>query len=153
MLGAIVSLLLVVASAYAVTQVGGVITLLFIAAVLFLAYRRLSLLAFTTTFTVLLAAYTVLGAGGAPAGIWKGVLWLALAGLWLLNVRPLRKQLLTRPFMNTYLKLLPTMRSEERRVGKECISHWRRHRELKNATWRGHAITARTHRRNTKITP
>ncbi len=51
MLGAIVSLMLVVAAAYAVTQVGGVITLLFIAAVLFLAYRRLSLLAFTVTFT------------------------------------------------------------------------------------------------------
>src|SRR5438067_2339172 len=113
MLGAIVSLLLVVAAAYAVTQVGGVITLLFIAAVLFLAYRRLSLLAFTTTFTVLLAAYTVLGAGGAPAGIWKGFLWLALAGLWLLNVRPLRKQLITRPFMKTYLKLLPTMSHTE----------------------------------------
>src|SRR5438105_13466367 len=65
MLGAIVSLLLVVAAAYAVTQVGGVITLLFIAAVLFLAYRRLSLLAFTTTFTVLLAAYTERGPAGA----------------------------------------------------------------------------------------
>jgi hypothetical protein len=38
MLGALISLTLVVAAAYAVTQVGGVITLLFIAAVLFLAY-------------------------------------------------------------------------------------------------------------------
>ena len=54
MLGAIVSLLLIAAAAFAVTQVGGLITLLFIAAVLFLAYRRLSLLAFTVTFTVLL---------------------------------------------------------------------------------------------------
>ena len=45
MLGAIITLLLVAAAAYAVTQVGGVITLLFIAAVLVLAYRRLSLLA------------------------------------------------------------------------------------------------------------
>src|SRR5258707_474256 len=42
MLGAIVSLMLVVAAAYAVTQVGGGINLLFIAAVLFLAYPRLS---------------------------------------------------------------------------------------------------------------
>ena len=69
MLGAIVSLLIVVAAAFAVTKIGGIITLLFIAALVFLAYRRLSLLAFTVTFTVLLAAYTVLG---APAGIWKG---------------------------------------------------------------------------------
>jgi hypothetical protein len=72
MLGAIITLLLVAAVAYAVTQVGGVITLLFIAAVLFLAYRRLSLLAFTATFTVLLAAYTLLGAPGVAAGIWRG---------------------------------------------------------------------------------
>src|SRR5256884_7063050 len=114
MLGAIVSLLLVVAAAYAVTQVGGVITLLFIAAVLSLACRRLSILAFTTTFTMLLAAYTVLGAGGAPAGTWRGFLWLLLAGLWLLNVRPLRKQLITRRFMKTFLKLLPTMSQTEK---------------------------------------
>src|SRR5947199_5122650 len=108
MLGAIVSLLLVVAAAYAVTQVGGVITLLFIAAVLFLAYRRLSLLAFTTTFTVLLAAYTVLGAGGAPAGIWKGFLWHSLAGRWLLLVRPLRKQRCTRTTVKALQQLQPT---------------------------------------------
>ena len=97
MLGAIVTLLLVVAAAFAVTQIGGVITLLFIAAVLLLAYRRLSLLTFTATFTVLLAAYTWLGAASAPAGIWKGFLWVMLARLWLLNVRPLRKALITRP--------------------------------------------------------
>src|SRR5262252_7667972 len=103
MLGAVISLLVVLAAAYALTQIGGVITLLFVAAVLFLAYRRLSLLA----FTVLLAAYTWLGASGAPAGLWKGFLWILLAGLWLLNVRPLRKALITRPFLKTYLKLLP----------------------------------------------
>src|SRR5215471_18307657 len=109
MLGAVISLLVVLAAAYAVTQIGGIITLLFIAAVLFLAYRRLSLLAFTATFTVLLVAYTVLGASSAPAGVWKGLLWVLLACLWLLNVRPLRKALITRPFMKTYLKLLPRM--------------------------------------------
>ena len=49
MLGAIVWLVLLAAAAFAVTQVGGLITLVFIAAVLFLAYRRLSLLTFTVT--------------------------------------------------------------------------------------------------------
>ena len=131
MLGAIVSLLLVVAAAYAVTQVGGVITLLFIAAVLFLAYRRLSLLAFTVTFTVLLAAYTALG---APAGIWKGFLGVLLAGLWLLNVRPLRKVLITRPFMKTYLKLLPTMSQTE----KEAL-------EAGTVWWDGELFTGAPH--------
>src|ERR1700730_6921384 len=124
MLGAIVSLLLVVAAAYAVTQVGGVITLLFIAAVLFLAYKRLSLLTFTATFTLLLAAYTILGAASAPAGIWKGFLGLLLASLWLLNVRPLRKALITRRFMKTYLKLLPAMSQTEREALEAGTVWW-----------------------------
>jgi acyl-CoA dehydrogenase len=124
MVGAILSLLLVVATAYAVTQIGGVITLLFIAAVLFLAYRRLSLLAFTVTFTVLLAAYTVLGASSAPAGVWKGLLWVLLASLWLLNVRPLRKALITRPFMKAYLKLLPSMSQTEKEALEAGTVWW-----------------------------
>src|SRR5579864_2295976 len=121
MAGAIVTLLLVLAAAYALTQVGGLITLVFIAAVLFLAYRRLSLLAFTVTFTVLLALYTT---AGAPAGIWKGLLWVLLAGLWLLNVRPLRKSLITRPFMAAYLKLLPAMSQTEREALEAGTVWW-----------------------------
>jgi acyl-CoA dehydrogenase len=124
MLGAIVSLILVVAAAYAVTQVGGVITLLFIAAILFLAYRRLSLITFTATFTVLLAAYTWLGASSAPAGIWKGFLWVLMAALWLLNLRPLRKALITRPFMKTYLKLLPAMSQTEKEALEAGTVWW-----------------------------
>src|SRR4030088_828480 len=131
MLGALLSLTLVVAAAYAVTQVGGVITLLFIAAVLFLAYRRLSLLTFTVTFTVLLFAYTLLG---APAGIWKGFLGLLLAGLWLLDVRTPRKALLTRPFMRTYLKLLPAMSQTE----KEAL-------EAGTVWWDGELFTGAPH--------
>jgi acyl-CoA dehydrogenase len=124
MLGAVLSLILVVAAAYAVTQIGGVITLLFIAAVLFLAYRRVSLLVFTLTFTVLLAAYTALGASSAPAGVWKGFLWLLLAVLWLLNVRPLRKVLITRPFMKEYLKLLPSMSPTEKEALEAGTVWW-----------------------------
>ncbi len=124
MLGAIVWLVLLAAAAYAVTQVGGLITLVFIAAVLFLAYRRLSLLTFTVTFTVLLAAYTWFGASGAPAGIWKGFLWLLLAGLWLLNVRPLRKVVITRPFMKAYLRLLPSMSQTEKEALEAGTVWW-----------------------------
>src|SRR5579862_9722343 len=121
MLGAIITLILIAAAAYAVTQVGGVITLLFIAAVLFLAYRRLSLLTFTITFTVLFAAYTVLG---APADLWKGFLGVLLAVLWLLNVRPLRKALITRPFMKTYLRLLPSMSQTEKEALEAGTVWW-----------------------------
>src|SRR5579871_5296548 len=124
MLGAILTLLLVAAVAYAVTQVGGVITLIFIAAVLVLAYRRLSLLAFTATFTVLLVAYTWLGDRSTPAGIWMGFLWLLLASLWLLNVRPLRKAIITRPFMKAYLKLLPPMSQTEREALEAGTVWW-----------------------------
>jgi acyl-CoA dehydrogenase len=123
-LGALVFLILLVAAAYAVTQVGGVITLLFLAAVLFLAYRRLSLLAFTATFTVLLAAYTWLGASSAPAGLWKGFLWVLLAALWLLNVRPLRKVIITRPFMKTYLRALPSMSQTEKEALEAGTVWW-----------------------------
>ena len=131
MLGAIVSLILIAAAAYAVTQVGGVITLLFIAAVLFLAYRRLSLLAFTVTFTVLFAAYTLLG---APAGAWKAFLGLLVAGLWLLNVRALRKAVITRPFMRAYLRLLPRMSQTE----KEAL-------EAGTVWWDGELFTGAPH--------
>jgi len=123
-LGALVLLILLLAAAYAVTQVGGVITLLFIAAVLFLAYRRLSLLAFTATFTVLLAAYTWLGASSAPAGLWKGFLWVLLTALWLLNVRPLRKAVITRPFMKTYLRALPSMSQTEKEALEAGTVWW-----------------------------
>src|SRR5215469_3938390 len=124
MLGAVISLLVVLAAAYALTQIGGVITLLFVAAVLFLAYRRLSLLTFTVTFTVLLAAYTWLGASGAPAGAWKGFLAVLVALLWLLNVRPLRKALITRPFMKTYLKALPRMSQTEKEALEAGTVWW-----------------------------
>ncbi|MEZ5531430.1 MAG: acyl-CoA dehydrogenase [Steroidobacteraceae bacterium] len=121
MLGVLITIVLVAAAAFAVTQVGGVITLLFIAAVLFLAYKRLSLIAFAATFTVLLAAYTVLG---HPAGLWKGVLWVMLALLWLFTIRPLRKSLITRPFMKAYLRMLPSMSQTEREALEAGTVWW-----------------------------
>ena len=124
MLGAIVSLLLIAAAAFAVTKVGGLITLALIAAVLILAYRRLSLLAFTVTFTVLFAAYVYFAPSGTGALVWKGCLALLLAALWLLNVRRLRKALITRPFMKTYLKLLPTMSATEREALEAGTVWW-----------------------------
>jgi acyl-CoA dehydrogenase len=124
MLGAVITLLVIAAVAYAVTQVGGVITLLFIAAILFLAYKRLSLLTFTATFTVLLAAYTVLGEASAPSGAWKAFLWLLLGLLWMLNVPPVRKALITRRFMKAYLKLLPAMSQTEREALEAGTVWW-----------------------------
>ncbi|MFZ4534459.1 MAG: hypothetical protein ACOYOJ_21960, partial [Alsobacter sp.] len=111
MIRALVILALIAGAGWAVTQPGGVIALLFAAAVLYLAYKRLSLLAYTVTFLVLLAAYT---AFGEPAGVWKGFLWLMLAGLAFLNLRPIRKALISRPFMKAYRRMLPAMSQTER---------------------------------------
>jgi acyl-CoA dehydrogenase len=104
-------LLLLFAAAFAVTHSGWLITAAFVVAVLVLAYQRLSLLVFSVTFTGLLGAYTLFG---HPAGLWKGALWLLLLALWLLNLRPLRKALISRPFLKTYLRLLPSMSPTER---------------------------------------
>jgi acyl-CoA dehydrogenase len=87
-------------------MIGAIITVCFIVAVLYLAYRRLPLFSFTVAFTVLLIAYSALG---SPAGLWQGLLWVLLVCFWLLNLRPLRIALISRPFMRTYRRLLPAM--------------------------------------------
>ncbi|HXS26864.1 MAG TPA: acyl-CoA dehydrogenase [Steroidobacteraceae bacterium] len=123
MLGALLTLLVIGAVAYAlaVAPVGGVIALVFVAAFLVLAYRRLSLLAYSVAFTVLLAAYTAAGPG---PWAWKGVLWALLALVWALNIRPLRKALISRPFMRTYRRLLPSMSTTEREALEAGTVWW-----------------------------
>jgi acyl-CoA dehydrogenase len=93
---------------------------LFVVAVLVLAYQRLPLLVYSVVFTVLFAAYSWFG---DPAGLWKGLLLLMLVLLWLFNLRPLRKALISRPFLKTYLRMLPTM-SDTEREALEAGSVW-----------------------------
>ena len=121
MLLATLLVLAVVAAVFAVTQIGALITLLFVIAVLVLAYKRLPLLAFSVVFTVLLAAYSWYG---DPAGLWKGLLLLLLALMWLFNLRPLRKVLISRPFLKAYLRMLPTMSSTEREALEAGTVWW-----------------------------
>jgi len=102
-------------------MIGTIVTLLCVAAALSLAYRRQSLLAFSITFTLLCAAYTLFG---APATLWKSILWVLLALLWGLNVRPLRKAVITRPFMKAYLRLLPSMSATEREALEAGTVWW-----------------------------
>ncbi len=121
MIGALVTLLVIGAAAYAATQIGGLITLVFVAAALYFAYRRVSLFVFSAALTLLLGVYTALG---APAVAWKSVLWFMLALLWGLNLKPLRKALITRPFMRTYLRLLPRMSTTEREALEAGTVWW-----------------------------
>jgi acyl-CoA dehydrogenase len=100
---------------------GAFITVLFVLAVVYLAYRRVPLLSYSLTFTALLAAYMWLG---QPGGIWLGALWLLLALLWLLNIRPLRKALISRPFLRAYLRLLPAMSNTEREALEAGTVWW-----------------------------
>ena len=94
---------------------------LFIAVALFVAYRRFSLLNSTIAFTALLVAYTAFGAAGP---LWKGLLWLALATLWLLNVKPLRQTFITKPFLLIYRRLLPSMSSTEKEALEAGTVWW-----------------------------
>ncbi|MFO1426586.1 MAG: acyl-CoA dehydrogenase [Steroidobacteraceae bacterium] len=121
MIRALIVLALLALAGWAATQPGGVIALTFVVAVFYLAYKRLNLLAFTATFFVLLALYTAVG---APAGVWKGFLWLMFAVLALLNVRPLRKALITRPFMKAYRRMLPAMSQTEREALEAGTVWW-----------------------------
>lgn len=111
MLLATLLVLAIAAVIFAFTQIGALITLLFVIAVLVLAYKRLPLLAFSIVFTALFIAYSVFG---SPAGLWKGLLLVMLVVMWLFNIRPLRKALVSRPFLKAYLRMLPTMSATER---------------------------------------
>lgn len=92
-------------------MIGALITVLFLIAVVYLAYRRLPLLSFTAAFTVLLLAYAMFG---NPPGLWLGLLLILLLCFWLLNLRPVRIALISAPFMKTYRRRLPSMSATER---------------------------------------
>jgi len=114
-------------------MIGAVITVLFVVAVLYLAYRRLPLFFFTISFTVLLLAYSLLG---HPYGLWQGLLWLLLICFWLLNLRPLRIALISRPFMRTYRRLLPSMSDTERDALEAGTVWWEGELFTGNPDWR-----------------
>src|SRR5271169_1880198 len=84
---------------------------LFVGVFMILAYRRAGLASSSCILLLLFAAYWACGAASLP---WKIALSLPFAVLLLLNIRPLRLPLLTRPFMRKYRKLLPTMSATER---------------------------------------
>jgi len=86
-------------------------TVLFLGVVLVLAYRRASLAAGSCLLGALLLAYWTLGA--APAW-WKITVSVPYVLLLLLNLRPLRLRLMTRPFLRSYRRLLPPMSATER---------------------------------------
>jgi len=95
--------------------------LLFVSLVLWLAYQRASFAKATVILGVLLAGYTVVGAG--PPW-WKAVLWGLFTPQLLLNIRPLRSALISRPFLRVYKRMLPRMSTTEREALEAGTVWW-----------------------------
>jgi acyl-CoA dehydrogenase len=85
--------------------------LLFLGGALVLAYQRVSLKTATVAYGAALLLYTWFGSAGLA---WLIVLWLALAGLVFLNIDALRIRFITRPFLRTYRRMLPSMSQTEK---------------------------------------
>jgi acyl-CoA dehydrogenase len=84
---------------------------LFLSVILVLAYRRASLWLSCCVLGSMLLTYWLLG---SASDAWKITVSVPFALLLLLNIRPLRMRLLTRPFLKSYRKLLPPMSATER---------------------------------------
>jgi acyl-CoA dehydrogenase len=99
--------------------------ILFVAVTLFVAYRRFSLLNATLAFTALVLAHTVFTEPDSTWGVaWRVLLWLALVPLWLLTIKPFRQTFVTRPFLRTYKRLLPSMSSTEKEALEAGTVWW-----------------------------
>ena len=94
---------------------------LFACLVLWLAYQRASLATATLALGVLLVYYTLFG-DGAPW--WKITLWALIVPHLLLNLRPLRRYLISNRFLKIYKRMLPPMSSTEREALEAGTVWW-----------------------------
>jgi acyl-CoA dehydrogenase len=95
--------------------------LLFGSLVLWLAYQRASLVTATLSLGALLVAYTLWGAG---PDWWKGVLWALFIPHVLLNIRPLRRVLVSNRFLLIFKRMLPPMSTTEREALEAGTVWW-----------------------------
>jgi acyl-CoA dehydrogenase len=95
--------------------------LVFVAGALYLAYQRVSLKAATLAAGAALVAYTVLRDPTTP---WLVGTWLAFGALALLNVDAFRLRFVTRPFLRTYRRMLPSMSDTEREALEAGTVWW-----------------------------
>jgi acyl-CoA dehydrogenase len=89
--------------------------------VMWLAYRRVGLPASTLVLGTLALAFWLLA---DVAIAWRIVACVPVFLLALLNIRPLRVQLITRPFLKAYLRMLPAMSSTEREALEAGTVWW-----------------------------
>lgn len=84
--------------------------LVFLLGALVLAYQRVSLLTATLCYGGALLLYAFTGANLAS----MIVLWVVLAGLVMLNIDAFRIRFISRPFLRTYRRMLPSMSQTEK---------------------------------------
>ena len=95
--------------------------LLLASLVLWLAYQRASLAKATLVLGTLLVYYTYVGAG--PLW-WKAALWALYVPHLLLNIRPLRRFLISNRFLKIYKRMLPAMSRTEREALEAGTVWW-----------------------------
>ncbi len=93
----------------------------FVGGALYLAYQRVALRTATLAAGIALVAYTVAREPSIP---WLVTLWLAFGVMAALNVEALRLRLVTRPFLRTYRRMLPSMSDTEREALEAGTVWW-----------------------------
>ena len=88
---------------------------------LYLAYQRVALRTATLVAGIALVAYTV---AREPSTPWLVTLWLAFGVMAALNVAALRLRFVTRPFLRTYRRMLPSMSDTEREALEAGTVWW-----------------------------
>lgn len=94
--------------------------LLFIGGGIFLAYQRIDLRTSTIAAGIAVLAYTIFGDGSF---LWKLVLWAAFGVMIVPNLIEFRREKITKPLLEVYRKMLPSM-SDTEREALEAGSIW-----------------------------
>jgi len=94
--------------------------LLFVGGGIFLAYQRIDLRSSTIAAGLAVLSYTIFGDG---AILWKLVLWAAFGVMIVPNLIEFRREKITRPLLDVYRKMLPSM-SDTEREALEAGSIW-----------------------------
>ena len=94
--------------------------LLFVGGGIYLAYHRIDLRTSTIAVGLALLTYTIFGDGG---WLWLLLLWLAFGAMIVPNLIEVRREKITRPALDMYRKMLPSM-SDTEREALEAGSIW-----------------------------
>ncbi len=93
----------------------------FVAVCLALAYRRIDLTTATIVLGFSLLAYSLFGVGN---WLWMTLLWIAYAGLVVLNVPDIRRERISAPLLNIYRAILPPISDTEREAIEAGTVWW-----------------------------